>query len=582
MSLLLVILLVVIFVKIADIKTRLTILENEKSLKREAEMSAPVSMTAQIPNVLNQVPVGVNSVLPPQDTADSMSAGDRFIIWFKEDWLLKLGGLLLLIGLGWFTTYAFINNWIGEMGRITLGLFVGVLVIALGSWRIKKYINQGGIFLVVGSAIILLTVFAAREVYDMFTPFFALAVMFLSTAYISLVSVKFNSLAVSMSGLVMAFVAPLLVNNSGADKVWIFSYLFVVTLGAIWIVAIKKNWGVLIFTGLVGVLLYSLPVASIYNYNNKDVLIWFAYAFAAVYFLASIINIINSKENDIKAFLWTAVGNGAFLLMWIMSAVTKEWQSSIIALWMVIFAIGAFISFGVTKIRSVFYVYAGVAIAMLIVATTIELDGYALLVAYTLESFLIPLLIYFATKDVRASTVSSILVAGPLLMSLSNLETYYRSHVALSKDFFVIALVILVLMILGIIYKKVKEANVNYNFYPDNFLLIVGSVYAYILLWSFLRVGIGLAVISTTLSLVIFTIVGLVKYFYGMSIGSKILRNYGGVLIGFVILRLLFVDIWEMATGAKVFVFILIGVLLMSTAFVSKRIRFGQLEKVNN
>jgi hypothetical protein len=65
-------------------------------------------------------------------------------------------------------------------------------------------------------------------------------------------------------------------------------------------------------------------------------------------------------------------------------------------------------------------------------------------------------------------------------------------------------------------------------------------------------------------------------------VGSKILRNYGGLLIGFVILRLLLVDIWDMEIGGRVIVFILVGILLMSTAFISRRIVSGFTEKVNN
>ncbi len=120
------------------------------------------------------------------------SASERFAAWIKEDWLLKLGALLLLIGFGWLATYAFLNNWIGPMGRIALGIIAGALFILLGWWRIQKYLHQGGVFLVLGSTTILLTTFAARQVYDFFTPFSALAIMFLSTAFVALASVKYR------------------------------------------------------------------------------------------------------------------------------------------------------------------------------------------------------------------------------------------------------------------------------------------------------------------------------------------------------------------------------------------------------
>jgi hypothetical protein len=580
-----IILFVVLFVKVGNLKFRLNILESKLANKNNEAVSESKNSVAPALNnmgqtiVTNESPVVKtnNEVIYPVQTED------KFIAWLKDDWLLKLGGLLLLIGLGWFVTYAFMNHWIGETGRITLGILAGIALLGLGSWRIKNYINQGGIFLVVGSATILLTVFAAREYYNMFTPGLALVLMFLSTAYVALVSVKYDALAVSLSGLVLAFVSPLLTNSSTVNEIGLFSYLFVVALGAIWIVAIKNNWGALILVSLVGVFLYSVPMFSSFNHNQNDTLLWFAYAFAALFFLASIINIINSKETDIKSFLWTAVVNGAFLLAWIMDVVSTQWQSSIIALWMVVFAAGSFIAFGTTKIKSVFYVYAGVSMAMLIVATTIELSGAALIVAYTLESFLIPVLIYYTTKDVGASTIGSFLIVLPTIMSFGNLDSYYRSSSVLTKDFFVVLLVVVILFALGFMYRKIKgDGEAKSGFYLDNLFLIVGSVYAYFLLWSIFHVGITGVVMSVGVSLVVFTIIGLIKYFYGISVGSKILRNYGGLLIGFVILRLLLVDIWDMEIGGRVIVFILVGILLMSTAFISRRIVSGFTEKVNN
>ena len=132
---------------------------------------------------------------------------ERFIAWVKEDWLLKLGALLLLIGFGWLTTYAFLNNWIGPAGRITLGIVAGTSFLLFGWLRIKKYIHQGGVFLVLGSTVVLLTTFAAREFYDFFTPASALVLMFLSTAFVALASVRYSSRALALSSLILAGIA---------------------------------------------------------------------------------------------------------------------------------------------------------------------------------------------------------------------------------------------------------------------------------------------------------------------------------------------------------------------------------------
>jgi hypothetical protein len=257
-----------------------------------------------------------------------------------------------------------------------------------------------------------------------------------------------------------------------------------------------------------------------------------------------------------------------------MAYAPEDWQSLIIAVWMVIFAGGAFVLFVETKIRNVFYVYAAISVAMLATATAIELSGAALTIAYTIESALIPLLILLTTRDLKAASASSLLLAGPIFLSLANFAEYSNSREVFTKDFFVVALLIIALMILGLIFKKNKNADTTVDIQSDNVLLIIGSVYLYTLIWTSLHNAMhGDYAVATTISLIIFTIIGLVKYFYGISVGSRILRNYGATLLGVVVLRLLFVDVWDMEMGIRIVVFFLVGILFVSTAFISRRIK---------
>ncbi|HPN89692.1 MAG TPA: DUF2339 domain-containing protein, partial [Candidatus Paceibacterota bacterium] len=252
--------------------------------------------------VIAQTQVQAQTLRPlvmPEQTGPTMS--QKFIGWLKEDWLLKLGALLLLIGFGWLTTYAFLNDWIGPMGRIALGVIAGSIFILLGYWRIKKYLAQGGIFLVLGSTTILLTIFAARTVYGFFTPLSALIVMFLSTAFVALASVKYNSRALSLLSLTLAGIAPLLTKSPATDHVGLFAYLFVVILGAIWIVALTGQRELTV-ASLIIVSAYSAPhLLSPFSFPLVDTqtLLLFAYAFATLFFLTNTAGLLKLKGKDI-------------------------------------------------------------------------------------------------------------------------------------------------------------------------------------------------------------------------------------------------------------------------------------------
>lgn len=497
---------------------------------------------------------------------------ERAGAWFKEDWLLKLGALLLLIGFGWFARYAFLNNWIGPMGRIALGIIAGVLILALGWWRIKKYVVQGSVFMVLGSTVILLTLFAAREIYGFFTPLSALVVMCMSAAAVALASVRYKTWPLALASLVLAGVAPLLTNSPNPDYAGLFSYLFVVVLGTIW-VTLLTDWRGLTAAALLLITFYSLPHYFSLVFVESDVLLAFAFAFTALFFITNTAGILKAKGGDIVPDLVTAGGNGLFLLAWILTAAGEEWKSLIIAAWMIVFAGGAFAIFMATRRREPFYVYAGVGVTMLAAATAVELEGAALTIAYTLESGMIPLIIYLVLKDIRVAEVASLLLVGPAILSFNSVVSPAWVFAVFQKDFIVLFLLAMTLFSLGLFFwDQIVRRKLPSPYHSPAILMIGGSAYAYALLWLSLHTAFINNDLAVLFSLLVYTVVGLATYFYGEIQGRKIFLFYGGVLIGVVVFRLLLIDVWKLQLSGRIITFFSVGALLASTAFFGRKI----------
>ena len=515
----------------------------------------------------------------PQEEASSRepvsrgpSALDQFGRWLREDWLLKLGALLLLIGFGWLTTYAFLNNWIGPFGRIALGIVAGALILILGFWRIQKYLHQGGIFLVLGSTVILLTLFAARTVYGFFTPMTALTVMFLSTAFVGVASVKFSSRALGLSSLILASVAPLLTNAPAPDFVGLFAYLLVVTIGAIWIsILIQRRE--LTAAALIIISLYSIPQLLGYS-RDLPTLLLFAYAFAAVFFITNTTGLLKLERKAMLPDLITAAGNGIFLLAWIMIGAQDEWKSLIISAWMIIFVVGAFFIFVTTRKREPFYVYTAVGIAMLAAATAAELEGATLTIAYAIEGGLLAFLVYGFLHDLRIALRTCLLLAGPVLLSIGSLTSYAWATSVVHEDFFVLLVLGCVLMGIGVFFWNQRKETKDGDAEAANLsglLLIAGSLYFYALIWLSLHASMANDDTAVMASLAIYTVIGLVTHIYGKTNAQKGLMIYGGVMLGFVVARLLLVEVWRMELSGRIITFFLVGALLISTAFVGRK-----------
>jgi len=500
----------------------------------------------------------------------------KFIEWLKEEWLMKLGAFLILIAFGWFVSYAIANNWIGPVGRITAGMIAGIGIMVLGYWRISGRRHQGEIFMVLGSASVLLTIFAAREFYDFFTPLSALAVMFISVIFVAGTSVVYRSLPLALSGLILAGLAPQFLGAALTVMLpEILTYLLIVVLGTLWVVALT-GWRQLTFASLILIALYSFPYFfSHLDAGEKFVGLVFAIIFSIVFFLATTFAIIKTKEQDdnLTADVVTAGGSGLYLLAWIMLVVSAEWQSIMLLGAALIFGVGSFLVFSATRIATPFYIYIGIAAVFIGAATAAELDGPALTIAYTIEAASAAILAYIITRNMRIAEHMSVLMVIPAFLSLPSFISREWVSGVLHQDFAVLGVVMAAFFVLGFFFLTVRKetgesGDTDHN--ASRALLFVGSVYALALVWLISH-ALLLETVATTMSLTLYTITGLMLYFKGIRDENNELRILGGILLVAVVVRLLTIDVWDMELLGRVVTFALVGVLLLSTAFFKRK-----------
>jgi uncharacterized membrane protein len=503
--------------------------------------------------------------VPKDNSLSQPTVGERFAAWFKEDWMLKLGAFILLLGFVWLATYAFMHNWIGPVGRITLGIFAGAGLLAFGWYRMRSFIHQGSIFLGLGSSVIILTLFAARNLYGFFTPFSALAIMFLSVAFVALASVKYRVQSLALTSIIIAALTPHLIGSGGLTDMSLFLYLFLIVLGTVWIVALT-GWRTLLVAGLMLVTFYSIPQ---WIYGPASGLLMIVYAFSAVFFIVGTLGIIKSDIKESLADFIVAAGNGAFLLVWILNAVPKEWQSLVIAAWLVVFAVGGFMVFRITRHPAPFLLYASVATALLAAATAVELQGASLTIAYIIEATLIPLVIYILLRNLKTVERAGLLLIIPAFLALPSIFAREWMSGVFHQHFFVLFLMTLAFFIVGLfIWSKKSESAEPLVLYSG--YIVGGLAFGYVLIWLVLHAAIPDGYFATMLSLLIYLIIGLVRYFYGKINRNSIAKLHGGILVIFVVAHLLIIDVWAMEMGGRIVTFFLLGALLMATAFVGR------------
>jgi len=579
LSVAIVIFAIFVLVDLHNLRSRLAKLEQRPTSQPTAYTAPAASSSGSTPSSSPTTPprydAGFTAPAPaPQSSKVTSPSSNSFDLfeWLKRDWLLKLGGLLVLLALGWLVSYAFIHNWIGPVARVVLGLSLGTILLVIGWERMHTHFHQGSIFLVLGSSAVIITLYAARLVYGFFTPLSALSIMFLSAVVVAGASVRYRSQSLAYLGLILATIAPSLVTSPKEDHLLLFTYLLVVMLGTVWLLFQNRVFG-LPLLALAIVAFYSSPYlfTSHLLELQAGVILWIAFCLIFLLFLMNIVIAIKDLTFPVPLQIIFVGGNTILLITWILAVVPKSSQSLFLLLWMGGLVLLSLILRSLTSRSGILLSHSLAIVALLATATAVEFDGPVLTLAYIIESLFLPLITWLLSRDIRQSAALSFFVVLPITLSIPSVYSAAWQTGIWHGDFFVLLLLAISLLTLGFFFRLKSLAPTTGVYQIASLYLVTGSVVAYTLLWLSLHALLVSDNLATLLSYAVYTIIGIAFYLQGRAIGRKGWKQYGSALVLLVVARLLLVDVWNLELSGRIMTFFLVGILLMSTAFLDRK-----------
>ncbi len=161
-------------------------------------------------------------------------------------WLIRIGVLILVIGIGFFLKYSIARGFIGPVSRVFLTTVTGAGLVAWGLRLFKgRYGVLGQGLAGAGFATLYFSFFTAHQPdYAIIGTMPAFALMVLVTVVAGVVAIRFNSLLVAVLGLLGGYGTPLMISTGNASVVGLFSYVLLLGLGMFFI-ASRKNWRLL-------------------------------------------------------------------------------------------------------------------------------------------------------------------------------------------------------------------------------------------------------------------------------------------------------------------------------------------------
>jgi len=193
--------------------------------------------------------------------------------------------ILILFATAFFLKYAFDNRWIGELGRVSIGIAFGIAMSLVGlryhqrGWRIFSQILTAG-----GIVLLYLSTYAAFGYYHLVgqkTAFSFLAILIAEVAALSLV---YNAPAIAIMALIGGLLTPVLLHSDRDQYRSFFTYLVVLDAGAL---ALLKHWPGLSSIAYYGTqLLFWIWYDENYHHQKRGAVLIFQTAVFLLFLLA--------------------------------------------------------------------------------------------------------------------------------------------------------------------------------------------------------------------------------------------------------------------------------------------------------
>lgn len=249
----------------------------------------PASHAAAVPAPEPVRPMNAAAVAPPQIGAGNKPVGPEPSLESRigSQWFNRIGILAVLIAAAWFLKLAIDNHWIGPLGRVLTGMLAGAGLIAWSErFRARGYAVFSWSLKAIGSGVLYLSLWAAYSLYQLIGSPPAFVAMIVVTAFNGFLSWVQDAELLALYAIVGGFSTPLLISTGQNHEVALFTYLLLLDLAVLVLVALKP-WSRLLCGAFVGTVFFFLEwSARFYSVDQFGTTAFFLSLFFLVFALA--------------------------------------------------------------------------------------------------------------------------------------------------------------------------------------------------------------------------------------------------------------------------------------------------------
>ncbi|MEW4528764.1 DUF2339 domain-containing protein [Maioricimonas sp. JC845] len=309
-----------------------------------------------------------------------------------SQWLLRIGIVILVVGIGFFLKYSIDHGLISPLARVALAAITGLGMLVGGTQLLGRRYHLMGQGLMGGGIVTLyFSVFAAANFYSLIDQIPAFALMGLITVLAGGIAVRFNSMLVAILGIVGGYGTPIMLSTGEVNFIGLYGYLLALGIGVLGI-CYWKSWPLVNYLSFAAN--WVLVLASLENYTTANFhqvmpfLVAFFVLFSTMTFLYQIVNRSKSHLLDLLALVVNAGVFYAVSFRLIDQAYGREWIASV-TLGLTAFYILHIWYFVLRKLRDreLLVAFTGLAAFFLTVTMPLVLSREWITVSWAVQAF---------------------------------------------------------------------------------------------------------------------------------------------------------------------------------------------------
>jgi uncharacterized membrane protein len=501
----------------------------------------------------------------------------------------RIGITALVIGMAFFLKYAYDNNWIQPAGRVLIGILIGLIIMAIGQYLRKKYLQYSDLLIGGGLAILYTSVLSSHVLYNLTDPIQT----FMGLLVVTIIGVALSMMNATITLAVVAFIggylAPMFIGVSNLGTNLTFVYITILNAGILAILLTKK-WTNLVLCALIGTwIIFSGWYFGSYTQELLIPTLLFVLVQFLIFTASSVFRIIVEKIKavEIDYFVLSTSALSFFLLYY--SLLMPEYVhyvslgSVLIAGLYILIALVAYKENPGDRTLNIFL--PGLAVAFLTIAVPIEFSGPWIAAWWFIESLV--LYILASTSSSRGFQVMGVVV---YILGLFNLF-YYLSTYIQTKDFVILfngpfimtMFAVVTAYAIAFIYYRYGSVDTDTQKRGITVFVVIANIltlYAFtsqitsyyelqiatgvsvsqVLNWSNTSVSIFWAIYATLL-----TIIGFAKRFAA--------PRYMGLTLFIITAFKVVVNIWSLGELYRIVSFIVFGIIALSASFIYVKYR---------